>query len=87
VACSDDDAMDTSWGTAVTVTDALLATNDCHVATTGAITIGGSPAIADLIYFQVYRDAINGSDTLAVDARLLGVKLQYAESSTEAAAW
>lgn len=87
VACSDDDPMDASWGTAVTVTDTLLSANDCHIATTGAITIGGSPAVADLIYVQVYRDATNGSDTLAVDARLLGIKLQYVESSTEASAW
>lgn len=87
VACSDDDAIDATWGTAVTVTDTLLSANDCHIATTGAITIGGSPAVADLIYFQVYRAATSGSDTLAVDARLLGVKLQYVESSTEASAW
>lgn len=87
VACSDGDAMDASWGTAVTVTDTLLSANDCHIATTGTITIGGSPAVADLVYFQVYRDATSGSDTLAVDARLLGIKLQYVESSTEASAW
>jgi hypothetical protein len=44
---------------------------------TAAITIGGTPAEADWVVFQVYRNAASGSDTLAVDARLHGVALIY----------
>lgn len=87
-AFSDDNAMDAAFGTAQTVTDTLLTANDCHVTSaTAAITIGGTPATGDLVYFQVYRNATSGSDTLAVDARLLGIKLQYTESGTDASLW
>ena len=78
VAISDDDATDAAFGTAQTVTDGVTATTDTMVsAATSAITIGGTPADGDLVVFQVYRDAANGSDTCAVDALLVGVKLIY----------
>lgn len=78
VAISDDDATDAAFGTAQTVTDGVTATGDTMVsAATSAITIGGTPADGDLVVFQVYRDAANGSDTCAVDALLVGVKLIY----------
>lgn len=78
VAISDDDATDAAFGTAQSVTDGVTATTDTMVsAATSAITIGGTPAAGDIVTFQVYRDATNGSDTLAVDALLVGVKLTY----------
>jgi len=74
----DDDPLDSAFGTAQTVTDALIAANDLHIsAATGAATVGGTPAATTPIQFQLYRDATNGSDTLAVDARLLGVEISY----------
>ena len=46
--------------------------------TTNAVTLGGgTPAAGDLAFFQVYRDADDGSDTMAEDARLIGVKIHY----------
>lgn len=76
LALADDDAIDTAFGTEQSVTDAVTAIGDVMIsAATGAITIGGSPAEGDLVIFQVSRDANNGSDTLAADARLIGVKL------------
>lgn len=76
VALSDDDVLDTAFGTAQTVTDGVTAANDLMISSaTGAITIGGTPAAGDLVVFQFYRDASNGSDTLAADAKLLGVKI------------
>lgn len=78
VATSDDDALDSAYGTAQTVTDAQTAQGDLmQSAETSAITIAGTPAAGDLVSFQVYRDADNGSDTLAGDARLHGVVLIY----------
>lgn len=78
VAISDDDVTDAAFGTAQTVTDGVTATTDTMVsAATAAITIAGTPAAGDIVTFQVYRDASNGSDTLAVDALLVGVKLTY----------
>ncbi|HYE47010.1 MAG TPA: hypothetical protein VEA44_14705 [Caulobacter sp.] len=76
LATSDDDAMDAAFGTAQEVTDTLLTANDNHrTSATSAITIAGTPAAEDLVIFQVYRKAASASDTLAVDAKLLGVKL------------
>ncbi len=83
VAISDDDVLDAAFGTAQTVTDAVTAAGDLmQSAETAAITIAGTPAVADWVVFQFYRDAASGSDTLAVDARLHGVAVIY---STEAA--
>jgi hypothetical protein len=78
VALSDDDAIDTAFGSAQSVTDGVTAADDImQSAFTAAITIGGSPAAEDLVVFQFYRDAANGSDTCAVDAKLIAVRLRY----------
>jgi hypothetical protein len=75
---ANDDALDTAFGTAQTVTDTLLAANDMHITSaTSAITLGGTPAANTPIQFQIYRDADAGGDTLAVDARLLGVEIVF----------
>jgi len=82
VAISDDDTIDVAYGTAQTVTDTGGTTNDLYVtAETSAVTISGSPAAGDLVALRIYRVAANGSDTLAVDARLLGVKIYYTTSA------
>jgi hypothetical protein len=76
VAFSDDDALDTAYGTEQVVTDTLIATGDVHrTSESSAITVGGSPAASDLVAFRVKRVPANGSDTLAADARLLGVEV------------
>ena len=76
VAVSDGDAVAATYGTAQTVADTGGATDTLYVSSeTGAITVGGSPAAADTVYFRVYRKAADGSDTLAVDARLHSVVL------------
>lgn len=75
-ASGDDDPLDSAWGTAVTVTDTGGTTNDIYrTAETAAMTAAGTPAENDVVYFEVSRDAANGSDNLAVDARLIGVML------------
>lgn len=84
VAISDDDVFDAAFGTAQTVTDGVTATTDVmQSAFTSAVTIGGSPAEGDLVCFQVYRDAANGSDTLAVDARLIGIRLNFTTNAAD----
>ncbi len=82
---ADDELLDTAYGTAQAVTDTLIAVNEMHItAATAALTIAGSPAVDDWIYFEISRDV---ADTLTADARLIGVKLQYVETSTEPTAW
>jgi len=76
VALSDDDAGDVAFGTAQTSTDTGGTTNDIYIGPeSAAITIAGTPAELDLVMFQVKRVPADGSDTLAVDARLHGLTL------------
>ncbi len=74
VAVSDDDTIDAAYGTAVAVTDTGGTTSDLYTtAESSAITIAGTPAAEDMVFFRVSRDPANGSDTMAVDAKLLGL--------------
>ena len=79
VGVPDDGTADVAFGSAVEVTDAGGgAVEDVLVSgTSGAITIDGTPADEDYTFFQIYRDAADGSDTFTGDARLLGIKLFY----------
>jgi hypothetical protein len=79
----DDDAVDQAMGTEQTATaDTLLATGDVHIsATTPALTLGGTPTANRPCYFQITRDV--GGDTLAADAKLMGVTIEFTESATE----
>jgi hypothetical protein len=73
---ADNTAVDTAFGTAQTVTDNGLGTAIHHEsAATSAITPGGTVADGRPFVLQIYRDAANGSDTLSVDAELIGVIL------------
>lgn len=73
-AFSDDDAMDTAVSGQQTSTDTLITANDCHLGPeSSAITIGGTPAEMDFVYFEITREVANGSDTLSADAKLLGI--------------
>jgi len=79
VSCTEGDTADVVFGTAAEVTDAGIGTvEDVQMtAVSGAVTIAGSPADDDYTFFQLYRDAADGSDTFSGDARVLGIKLFY----------
>jgi len=65
----DDDALDAAVGTAVSVSDALIATGDRHICGSGAsLTPAGSPSAGDEIHFRLARDVSAG--TLAQTAYL-----------------
>jgi hypothetical protein len=77
-AYGDDDPIDAASGTRVVVTDTFITANDVHVTSaTGAVTIAGTPAANKAINFQIVREIGNASDTLGVDARLLGVEIIF----------
>ena len=81
---SDDDAIDSAFGTEQVITDTVLAgTNgDIHVtAATPAITIGNTPALNDICAFEVHRNT-DGTDNMAEDAWLFGILLQIRTTST-----
>ena len=79
VSCTEGDTADVAFGTAIEVTDAGIGTvEDVQMsAVSGAVTIAGSPADDDYTFFQIFRNAADGSDDFTGDARLLGVKLFY----------
>ena len=76
---SDFRTIDVAFGTAVNITDAGIGTvEDQQVsAVSSAITIAGSPAVDQLTYFQLFRDANAGGDTFSADARVLGIKIFF----------
>jgi hypothetical protein len=78
VAMSDSDPWDVAFGTAQTSTDTGGTTDDVFVGPeSAAITIAGTPAVGDIVQFQINRTVADGSDTMAVDARLIGVKVLF----------
>lgn len=83
VAVSNDDTIDAAYGTAVSTTDtALNASNDMHIAPeSSAITIAGTPAAGDMVYFRINRLPTDGGDTMSQDARLVGVKVFWTQAA------
>lgn len=78
VAVSDGDGIGAAYGSAGGVTDTGGSADTQYIsAETAAITLAGSSATGDMAYFRVARDAAGGADTLAVDARLHGVRLFF----------
>lgn len=76
VAVSDGDAIGTSFGTAQTSTDTGGTTNTLYTGPeSSAITIAGTPAAEDMVFFRVARVPADGSDNLQIDARLHGITL------------
>jgi len=79
VACADGDTIDVAYGTAITITDAGIGTVEDQQITSesSAMTVAGSPAAGEQSYFQLYRDAADGSDTFTGECRVLGIKLFF----------
>jgi hypothetical protein len=71
----DTDTLDSAWGTAVTVTDTATAGTRRVTSETATITPSGTWQAGDTIIVRVSRLATSGSDTLNVDALLLGINL------------
>lgn len=86
IAVSNDDALDVALGTSQVVSDTLLANSggDLQVtAATPAITVGGTPALGDMVQFKVSRN-VGGTDNMTEDAWLFGVLIQIAETFPDA---
>lgn len=71
----DGDDIDQAWGTAITISDALQATGKLHkTGASSALTVAGTPQALAFVQFRIYRDV---ADTLAADAKLLGVHFYW----------
>lgn len=76
VALADGDALNTSFGSQVNVTDAVGSANTVRrTAVSGAVTIGNTPAVSDAIFLQITRVTGDASDDMAADARLAEVRI------------
>jgi len=76
-ALSDNEAIDTAFGTPVVVTDdAQSAAGEVYITSeSSAVTIAGSPAVGDLCFFRLFRDVSDGNDDMSEDSRLIGIKI------------
>ena len=81
LAVGDDDTLDAAYGTAQTSTDTLLSANDLHVGPeSSAITAAGTPAAGDVLLLRVKRVPADAGDTLAADAKLLGIVVTWTQT-------
>lgn len=84
VAISDGDDYDVAFGSAVSVTDTIGTANKIMTSDfSGALTIGGSPAEGDLVVFEISRNASDAADTLASDAKLVAVRLNFTTNAKD----
>ena len=78
VSVANDATSDVVFGTAIYVTDAGGgAVEDVMVSPVSANVTVASAAVDTYTYFQVVRNAADGSDTFTGDVRLLGIKIFY----------
>jgi hypothetical protein len=78
VAIGNNESLNTAFGGGQAVIDTGGTTNNLyHADESGPITIGNSPSEGDWVCFRVERQVGNGSDNLAIDARLHGIALFY----------
>lgn len=80
---SDGDTIDAALGTAQVISDTVLAGKNAalHVSgATPALTIGGSPALGELIPLKLSRN-VSGTDDMTEDAWLFGVVVEYSVSN------
>lgn len=87
-AVSNDDAIDAAFAASVDTDDVVIAVGDLHVSpASAAVTVSGTPALGDLILFEITRVTGDAQDNMAEDAKLFGVQIQYTESTTAPSAW
>ena len=76
LAVSDNEGIAQAYGTVQTSTDTGGTTNNLYSSPeSSAITIAGTPAAEDTVFFRVARLATDGSDTMAINARLHAIVL------------
>lgn len=80
---SDGDAIAGAFGTAQVVTDDAQGTSRDQYITSesAAITIGGTPAEGDIIYWRIFRDVSDANDDMVEDAELIGIKILYTSNA------
>ena len=68
--------IDNAWATGTVVTDSEISANALFLSDiSGAVSLGADEG--DLVWFRLYRDPANASDTLDADCRIHGVQIFY----------
>lgn len=76
VAVSNDDTIAANYGTAQLSIDSGGTANDIYVGPeSSAITIAGTPASEDVVFFRVALETDDSSHSIDIDARLHGIQL------------
>jgi hypothetical protein len=85
LAVSDNESMDTAYGTIVLVTDDAQGSVEevLVTSTSSAVTIAGSPALGDICFFRFFRDVSDANDDMNGDARLLGLQMFYTSNASD----
>lgn len=90
VSVGNDDTMDVAYGTGHHIDQEVSAgvDADLHIsAATASITVGGTPALEDLIQFKITRLQDDAADNMPEDAKLRGIAIQYKTLTTAVAEW
>lgn len=80
-AISNDETANLTFSNVTKVLDTGGTANSMYMTPEGILTIDNTPAAEDLVVFRIYRDAANVSDNIAVNTRLVGVKIKYTVNS------
>lgn len=86
-AVANDGAIDAAFPSSTDTDDTVIAVGDLHTVLSASVTISGSPAIGNMVLFEITRVVGDTNDDMTEDAKLLGVQIQYNESSTLVSAW
>ncbi|MGE4292401.1 MAG: hypothetical protein AB7E32_09340 [Desulfovibrio sp.] len=83
---ANDDALDQALGTAVILSDQLIAAGDLHIsAASAALTVAGTPAAGQMLRLRLTRDVSSGASPLSEDVQVIGLQIQYATTGQQAA--
>ena len=84
-AVGDNEAIDGAWGTPVVVTDDAQsgAGKMLVTAESAALTIGNTPTVDKMIFFDLLRDVSDANDDMTEDARLLLVEIYFTTNKAE----
>lgn len=79
----DNSASDAAFGSVVTVTDTCGTANQIYATPrSGAVTPAGTAGEGDMLILQLQRNPVDAADTLAVDARMIGVAVRYSNTTS-----
>ena len=85
---SNDGPIDTAFPSSIDTDDTVIAVGDMHVtAASASITVSGTPALEDSIFFEITRVVGDANDDMTEDAKFLGIAIQFGRIVDNSTAW